>query len=149
MTQTSLPTISEPTEDLSTAQSKPKARRKILGESSRPRPPPDPQNPQDVFTVPSAPPIPRPNARMEIYVDDPNSAPVETETAPWPDIGTRKSRVKENLVEVSKAAGTTLRQAGKSRRDVAGRAPKMAVYRDPEGGDHLDETVSPTTPDAS
>ncbi|KAI0676450.1 Mad3/BUB1 homology region 1-domain-containing protein [Trametes maxima] len=85
---------------------------------------------QDVFSAPAA---PRPNGRLPIFVDpsgdaenDPDQA---TNPTPWPELGTRKSRIKENTVEVSKAAGSTLRQAGKSRRAPSG--SKIAVFRDP------------------
>ncbi|CDO70466.1 hypothetical protein BN946_scf184569.g9 [Trametes cinnabarina] len=84
---------------------------------------------QDVFAAPAA---PRPNGRMPIFVDpsgdaenDPDQA---TNPTPWPELGTRKARIKENTVEVSKAAGSTLRQAGKKR--VAS-GSKISVFRDP------------------
>ncbi|TBU25603.1 Mad3/BUB1 homology region 1-domain-containing protein [Dichomitus squalens] len=84
---------------------------------------------EDVFSAPAP---PRPNARMPIFVDpsgdaenDPNQAINPT---PWPELGTRKSRVKENAVEVSKAAGTTMR-AGRSSRAPSG--SKITVFRDP------------------
>ncbi|KAH9951567.1 Mad3/BUB1 homology region 1-domain-containing protein [Amylocystis lapponica] len=79
---------------------------------------------------------PRANARLQIFVDPSGSAdsdPSALET-PWPELGTRKSRVKENIPEVSKAAGTKLRQAGRAQRAAVAAAPKMAVYRDPEPG---------------
>ncbi|KAH9855355.1 Mad3/BUB1 homology region 1-domain-containing protein [Lenzites betulinus] len=85
---------------------------------------------EDVFSAPAA---PRPNGRMPIFVDpsgdvenDPDQA---TNPTPWPELGTRKTRVKENTVEVSKAAGSTLRQAGRSKRAPSG--SKIAVFRDP------------------
>ncbi|OSD01500.1 hypothetical protein PYCCODRAFT_1391937 [Trametes coccinea BRFM310] len=84
---------------------------------------------EDVFAAPAA---PRPNGRVPVFVDpsgdaenDPDQA---TNPTPWPELGTRKSRIKENTVEVSKAAGSTLRQAGKKR--VAS-GSKIAVFRDP------------------
>ncbi|KAI0822994.1 Mad3/BUB1 homology region 1-domain-containing protein [Trametes gibbosa] len=85
---------------------------------------------EDVFSAPTA---PRPNGRMPVFVDpsgdaenDPDQA---TNPTPWPELGTRKTRIKENTVEVSKAAGSTLRQAGRSKRAPSG--PKIAVFRDP------------------
>ncbi|KAI0738972.1 Mad3/BUB1 homology region 1-domain-containing protein [Daedaleopsis nitida] len=85
---------------------------------------------EDVFSAPAP---ARPNARMPIFVDpagdaenDPNQA---TNPTPWPELGTRKTRVKENTVEVSKAAGTTLRHAGRATR--AASSSRIAVFRDP------------------
>lgn len=58
----------------------------------------------------------------------------------YPDIGTRKSRVKENVPGVQKAAGTTLKNAGRTRRVVSGSSTlgtntsstaKIIPYRDP------------------
>lgn len=90
---------------------------------------------------------PRPNARLQVFVDPDGSgarsAEVE-ETAAFPDIGTRKSRIKENVKEVSKAGGTTLKQAGKSKRIAsAGAPPKFVPYRDPEPGEEADMPPPP------
>ncbi|KAI0654542.1 Mad3/BUB1 homology region 1-domain-containing protein [Cubamyces menziesii] len=97
---------------------------------------------EDVFAAPAA---PRPNGRMPVFVDpsgdaenDPDQA---TNPTPWPELGTRKSRIKENTVEVSKAAGSTLRQAGKSRRVASG--PKIAVFRDPGPSENPAEDMPP------
>ena len=104
---------------------------------------------EDVFAAPAA---PRPNARMPIFVDpsgdaenDPNQA---TNPTPWPELGTRKSRVKENTMEVSKAAGTTLRQAGRSTR--AASSSRIAVFRDPgpEGASASEQMPPPPVPPA-
>ncbi|KAI0763095.1 Mad3/BUB1 homology region 1-domain-containing protein [Trametes elegans] len=87
---------------------------------------------EDVFAAPSA---PRPNGRLPIFIDpsgdtenDPEQA---TNPSPWPELGTRKARIKENTMEVSKAAGSTLRQAGRSKRAPSG--SKITVFRDPTG----------------
>ncbi|KAI0327197.1 hypothetical protein GY45DRAFT_1309083 [Cubamyces sp. BRFM 1775] len=102
---------------------------------------------EDVFAAPAA---PRPNGRMPIFVDptgdaenDPDQA---TNRTPWPELGTRKSRIKENTVEVSKAAGSTLRQAGKSRRVASG--SKIAVFRDPGPSEDAAEMPPPPVPAA-
>jgi hypothetical protein len=86
---------------------------------------------EDVFTAPT------PNARLQVYVDpsslssQPSSSlPPETQT-PYPDLGTRKTRIKENVPEVRKAGGTTLKMSGKAKgkgRVVSG--SKIAVFRD-------------------
>ncbi|KAG1760650.1 Mad3/BUB1 homology region 1-domain-containing protein [Suillus occidentalis] len=62
------------------------------------------------------------NARLQIFVDPSgaDSADATDSVTPYPDIGTRKSRVKENVPEVSKAAGSTLKQAGRTRRIASG-----------------------------
>jgi spindle assembly checkpoint component MAD3 len=69
------------------------------------------------------------------------------ESSSFPDIGTRKSRVKENTKEVSKMGGTTLKQAGKSKRLAsAGSAPKFVPYKDPEQGEGEIEMPPPPVP---
>jgi hypothetical protein len=84
----------------------------------------------------SVPVQPRPNARPQVFVDPDGSegrAVQVEESASFPDVGTRKTRVKENVKEVSKMAGTTLKQAGKSKRIASsGAAPKFVPFRDPE-----------------
>lgn len=80
----------------------------------------------------------RTNTRLQIFVDPSGaeSADATDSVTPYPDIGTRKSRVKENIPEVSKAAGSTLKQAGRTRRIASGLnsgaiAPKIVPFRDP------------------
>ncbi|KAI0792396.1 Mad3/BUB1 homology region 1-domain-containing protein [Abortiporus biennis] len=83
-------------------------------------------------------PPPRPNARLQIFQDPSGGEAADPDTdntSPWPELGTRKSRIKENVREVSKAVGTTLRQPGRSRRIASGSGnggTKMMIYRDPE-----------------
>ncbi|KAI8976704.1 Mad3/BUB1 homology region 1-domain-containing protein [Trametes punicea] len=97
---------------------------------------------EDVFAAPSA---PRPNGRMPIFVDPSGDAENDPDQAinptPWPELGTRKSRIKENTMEVSKAAGTTLRQAASSRRAASG--PKITVFRDPAPEEEPSEAMPP------
>ena len=98
----------------------------------------------------SAPVQPRPNARPQVFVDPDGSegraAQVE-ETVSFPDVGTRKTRVKENIKEVSKMAGATLKQAGKSRRIASsGTAPKFVPFRDPEPDENANEKESMPPP---
>ena len=84
----------------------------------------------------SVPVQPRPNARPQVFVDPDGSesrAVQAEETISFPDISTRKTRVKENVKEVSKMAGTTLKQAGKSKRIASsGASPRFVPFRDPE-----------------
>lgn len=98
----------------------------------------------------SAPIQPRPNARPQVFVD-PDGAEgraVQVEEAvSFPDIGTRKTRVKENIKEVSKMAGATLKQAGKSKRIASsGAAPKFVPFRDPEPDENTNEKESMPPP---
>lgn len=83
---------------------------------------------------------PRPNGRLQVFVDDaPGSATttddVET-TTPWPDIGTRKTRIKENTQSSSKPDGVKIKQAGKSKRiaEASGKSKSstLAIFRDPD-----------------
>lgn len=96
------------------------------------------RTPGQLATPSPAPSAPRPNGRMQVFVD-PSGADAENDpsaAAPWPELGTRKSRVKENVPEVRKAAGTTLRAAGRSSRaaTAAASGSRIPVYRDPEPG---------------
>ncbi|KAK1234196.1 protein kinase [Marasmius sp. AFHP31] len=77
------------------------------------------------------------NVPLRVFVDPTGSASesAEVETNPWPDIGTRKSRVKENVPDTKKMAGSTIRQAGKTRRlasaSSSSSASKIVPFRDP------------------
>ena len=92
---------------------------------------------------------PRPNTRPQVFVDPDGSegrAVQVEEAVSFPDIGTRKTRVKENAKEVSKMAGTTLKQAGKSKRIASsGTAPKFVPFRDPgpDGNPNEEESMPP------
>jgi hypothetical protein len=85
---------------------------------------------------------------MEVFVDTPDSvADGKEDDAPsaWPELGTRKSRVKENTREATKAVGTTLKQAGRSRRVASSSVtPKISVFRDPvpEEGDEENQPAT-------
>ena len=94
----------------------------------------------------------RPNARPQVFVDPDGSegraAQVE-EAVSFPDVGTRQTRVKENVKEVSKMAGTTLKQAGKSKRlGSSGTAPKFVPFRDPGPNENPNEQGSMPPPPA-
>ncbi|THH00983.1 hypothetical protein EW026_g1645 [Hermanssonia centrifuga] len=108
------------------------SRRKVLGETSSSKATRtshsvvNRENEEDVFTLPASTSGPRPNARLPIFMDPSGVEEQDASAAPWPELGTRKSRIKENIKEASKAGGTTLRQAIKK----AGRSEKIAIYRD-------------------
>lgn len=86
----------------------------------------------DVFSPPANPTAAtRPNGRIPVFVDPAGDAENDPEqAAPWPELGTRKARIKENIPEVRKAQGTTLRQPGRATR-AGSTASRIAVYRDP------------------
>lgn len=107
-------------------------KRTVLGSSKTP----SSSSHDDPFTVaPSS--APRPNGRLQVFVDPSGAASqgnAEDDPTPYPDVGTRKTRVKENVPETKKAGGTTLKQAGKSKRVASGSGPsKIAVFRDGDG----------------
>lgn len=61
------------------------------------------------------------NARLQVFAD-PASESADAAGNAFPDIGTRKTRVKENVPETKKMAGSTLRQPGKTKRLASGTA---------------------------
>ncbi|KAI0295765.1 Mad3/BUB1 homology region 1-domain-containing protein [Russula brevipes] len=98
----------------------------------------------DVFgsgPVPSS--RPKPNARMQIFVDPSGIAAEEalasedTAATPWDELGTRKERIKENVPKASKLNGTTLPQPGRQQRVTPAPAStsRIAVFRDPAPGE--------------
>lgn len=84
---------------------------------------------------PAAPPS---TNQIAIFVDGVGAGDLqgETESSPWPELGTRKSRTKENIPEVKKMAGTIIRQPGRAKRIAFGLVKsKIVPYRDPPPGD--------------
>ena len=81
----------------------------------------------------------RSNARLQIFVDPTGEGARSTtcnNTNEWSDLGTRKTRIKENAPEVKKMAGSTIKQPGKSKRlaaaSVTGASSSgISVFRDP------------------
>ncbi|ESK90223.1 likely protein kinase [Moniliophthora roreri MCA 2997] len=76
------------------------------------------------------------NVPLRVFVDPTGTAveSAEMETNPWPELGTRKTRVKENLPEVKKLSGSTIKQAGKTKRLASSShtsTSKIVPYRDP------------------
>ncbi|KAF7316485.1 BUB1 N-terminal domain-containing protein [Mycena indigotica] len=64
-----------------------------------------------------SPAMPSSNGARHFQVfEDPTSQVAEAGGNAWPELGTRKTRIKENVPESKKMAGSTLRQPGKSRR---------------------------------
>lgn len=86
------------------------------------------------------------NRPLQIFVDPTGSESQAAETAAntWTDLGTRKTRIKENVPEVKKLVGTTLKQAGRTKRLASGSGSgasavpsnsKIIPYRDPSPSD--------------
>ncbi|KAF9052039.1 Mad3/BUB1 homology region 1-domain-containing protein [Panaeolus papilionaceus] len=78
-----------------------------------------------------------PNGRMEIFVDPTGDEGEAGEGSQWDDLGTRKTRIKENTKESKKMEGSTVKQAGKTRRlasATAGAATTSRIipFKDPE-----------------
>ncbi|KAF9458989.1 Mad3/BUB1 homology region 1-domain-containing protein [Collybia nuda] len=91
-------------------------------------------------------PTPTSNRPLQIFVDPTGteSQAAEASANSWTDIGTRKTRIKENVPEVKKLVGTTLKQAGRTKRLASGSASgassgpsnsKIVPYRDPSPSD--------------
>lgn len=80
------------------------------------------------------------NGRLQIFVDPTGSGSQATEDAgTWQDLGTRKTRIKENVPETKKMVGSTIKQAGRSKRVASGSgasgstsSSRIAIYRDPD-----------------
>ncbi|KAI6044017.1 Mad3/BUB1 homology region 1-domain-containing protein [Pisolithus marmoratus] len=91
-----------------------------------------------------------PSSRLQIFMDPTGSEPQEETRATFPDIGTRKSRVKENVPEVRKAAGTTLKHTGRSRRVTPGSSSsstsKIIPYKDPGPEENTESDGMPPPP---
>ncbi|KAF9567127.1 hypothetical protein CPC08DRAFT_703363 [Agrocybe pediades] len=87
------------------------------------------------------------NSRLQIFVDPTGEQAQAAEangTNEWNDLGTRKTRIKENVPEVKKMVGTTIKQAGKTKRlasgsssgtAASGSTSKIVPFRDPGPGD--------------
>lgn len=107
----------------------------------------------DVFGHGTAP--PRSNGRLQVFVD----GTVEIDTAkpepatPWPDIGTRSSRIKENTQASIKPDGIRIKQAGRSIRmaEAAGRTKTsiLSVFRDPDPFEEAQTSLKAKAPEFS
>jgi len=88
------------------------------------------------------------NSRLQIFVDPTGEQAEAAEGNEWNDLGTRKTRIKENVPEVKKMVGTTIKQAGKTKRLATAAAgsssgtstsgsssSKIVPFRDPGPGD--------------
>ncbi|PFH50623.1 hypothetical protein AMATHDRAFT_75515 [Amanita thiersii Skay4041] len=84
------------------------------------------------------------NSRLQVFVDPSGGETEAAEAASnaWPELGTRKSRIKENIPEVKKLSGTTLKQGSRSSKRVssgsgstsagASSSSRIVPYRDPD-----------------
>ncbi|KAF8893167.1 Mad3/BUB1 homology region 1-domain-containing protein [Gymnopilus junonius] len=85
------------------------------------------------------------NSRIQVFVDSTGSEASEGAAMnEWNDLGTRKTRVKENIPEVKTMAGSKLKQPGRSKRIASssgsgaadsGSRSKIVIFRDPEPED--------------
>lgn len=97
-------------------------------------------------SFPSTSHTPQHNSRLQIFVDPTGEQALSTEPAAarigdtneWNELGTRKTRIKENSPDVKKMSGSTIKQPGKSKRLAAaanregtGSNSKIMVFRDP------------------
>ncbi|KAH8107540.1 Mad3/BUB1 homology region 1-domain-containing protein [Phellopilus nigrolimitatus] len=128
--------LGESTSSLSTSSS-------LVSASSSRRSPLSTTPTHDVFSAPSSSSSlasvgARPNGRMPIFVDPTGTAAEAASGNAWPELGTRKERIKENVRGAEKMQGAVLKQRGASRaatRDASTRArgaPKIVPYKDPE-----------------
>ncbi|PPR00331.1 hypothetical protein CVT24_004614 [Panaeolus cyanescens] len=77
-----------------------------------------------------------PNGRMQIFVDPTGDEGEAGEGSAWDDLGTRKTRIKENTKDSKKMEGSTVKQAGKTRRlasaTTGASSSKIVPFMDPE-----------------
>jgi hypothetical protein len=125
-------------------------KRRVLGDSTKRT-----ARPAAAATVPALAPSSaaaqtpaRPNAQIAVFEDEPvpdvrtaiaGSGGSGPSTNAWPELGTRASRVKENVREVTKMAGATLKQ----KRGPTARAPSgsgFVVFTGPEEPPALPKT---------
>lgn len=96
--------------------------------------------------------IPQSNSRLQIFVDPTGEgaqaallAASNSNTNEWNELGTRKTRIKENAPETKKMVGSTIKQPGKSKRltegSGTGSSSKIAIFRDPMPEDRLPTPV--------
>ncbi|KAF9477794.1 hypothetical protein BDN70DRAFT_880732 [Pholiota conissans] len=88
-----------------------------------------------------------PNGRLQIFVDPTGEQAQAAADGPnaWTELGARKTRIKENVPEAKKLAGTTIKQAGRSKRMAvaasgsggagSSAASRIVPFRDPAPGD--------------
>lgn len=106
--------------------------------------------------------LPASNSRLQIFVDPSGAESQLAEAAAneWNALESRKIRVKENVPEVKKLGGSTLKQAGRSKRiassSSASSSSKIIPYRDtadmppppmPSSSSSKDRSSSAKTPD--
>jgi hypothetical protein len=143
---------SPPRETAATASS---SKRAVLGETKKSKSktsaaslPAAPAQ-EDVFTAQAAARRPGPNARMQVFVDPSGEQSAAAGPSVWADAGTRTSRVKENVKEVSKFKGTAIKQkpAAVARTASGSAGPGgFTIFRDPEPGDAAGEMAMPPPP---
>ncbi|KAF5368832.1 hypothetical protein D9758_003010 [Tetrapyrgos nigripes] len=111
------------------------SRRAVLATTSSTAPPPAASSSRH-----TRPPSTSSNVPLQVFVDPTGevSQSAELETNPWPELGTRKTRIKENVPGTKKLSGTTIKQAGKSKRVTAASnssGSKFVPFTDPGPGE--------------
>ncbi|KAJ8501613.1 hypothetical protein ONZ45_g12090 [Pleurotus djamor] len=103
-----------------------------------------------VSSTPSITPAPsssRPNGRLQVFVD-PSGEDSAADGNEWSELGSRKTRVKENVPETRKMTGTKIKQSGKTQRLASASKPssssKIVPFRDPVPGDDTTEMPPPS-----
>ncbi|THV00708.1 hypothetical protein K435DRAFT_827923 [Dendrothele bispora CBS 962.96] len=125
-------------------------RRAVLATTSSAAPLPGPSTTRQT----RAPSTSTSNAPIPVFVDPTGEASRDSEigTNAWPDLGTRKTRIKENVPETKKLAGTKLKQAGKSKRLASASSssgPSFVPYVDPGPDDMPPPPVTKKAKEAS
>lgn len=92
----------------------------------------------------------RPNAPMSVFIDPTGSDAGPGAGNAWADLGTRKTRIKENEPKVEKVAGSKLKQPGKSKRAAAASSAAFVPYVDSAVEEESTDMPSPaaSTPKA-
>ncbi|TDL15816.1 hypothetical protein BD410DRAFT_777737 [Rickenella mellea] len=90
------------------------------------------------------------NARIPVFIDpsgDQDTDPTAGNTNAWPDVGTRKSRIKENVPETRQMGGTKLHQSSTGLRNAASRGgggvARIVPFRDPVPDEDADADMPP------
>ncbi|EIN08337.1 hypothetical protein PUNSTDRAFT_103155 [Punctularia strigosozonata HHB-11173 SS5] len=132
------------------------SKRRVLGESKKPKSRAAAASSstaasmqEDVFGTQAVTRRAAPNARMQVFVDPSGEQAAAAAPGVWTDVGTRTSRVKENVKEVSKMKGTVIKQKPSSSSRAApgpGMSGGFTVFRDPDPSEAQGGTIMPPPP---
>ncbi|KAF7318845.1 BUB1 N-terminal domain-containing protein [Mycena chlorophos] len=88
----------------------------------------------------------RPNFQV---FEDPNSEAADASGNAWPELGTRKTRIKENVPNSKKMAGSTLRQPGRAQRLASASSGSRAASTIVPYVDSEEDRMPPPAPPAT